>query len=159
MSVLSDVIENFIKSLIIEGQKEVELQRNELAQHFSCAPSQINYVLATRFSLDRGYAVQSRRGGGGYIRVIQLDTDGKDFVAGLVKSRIGDQLTQREAHAIVERLEEGGFIDKRESSLIKSSLSDHTLAVPAVVKDVLRARILRMQLTALLCEGENGNDL
>ncbi|MDP2891823.1 MAG: CtsR family transcriptional regulator [Bacillota bacterium] len=153
MSVLSDTIEGFIKSLIMEGQKEIELQRNELAHHFSCAPSQINYVLATRFSLDKGYAVQSRRGGGGYIRVIRLETDGEDFIAGLIRSRIGERITQHEAYAIIGRLVEAGFINEREKCLMKSSVSDNALSVPAVVKDVLRAKIMRTQLTALLCEG------
>ena len=104
MSILSDTIENFIKSLIIEGSREIELQRNELAQHFSCAPSQINYVIATRFTLDRGYAVTSKRGGGGYIRIIQLESGGDDLIQSLVMSRIGNSISQREAFAIIDRL-------------------------------------------------------
>ena len=72
MARLSDIIEDFIKSLLKHSEGELQLQRNELAEHFECAPSQINYVLATRFSLDRGYYIESRRGGGGFIRIVQL---------------------------------------------------------------------------------------
>ncbi len=159
MSILSDTIENFIKSLIIEGSREIELQRNELAQHFACAPSQINYVIATRFTLDRGYAVTSKRGGGGYIRIIQLESDGDDYIQNLVKERIGNSIAQREAFAIIDRLYENDHIDLRERCLMRSAVSDNALAVPAVVKDALRARILRMQLTALLCEGGEEDEL
>ena len=68
---LSDSIEQFIKDLLNEEATEVELKRNELAEYFGCAPSQINYVLATRFSPDHGYLTESRRGGGGYIRIVR----------------------------------------------------------------------------------------
>ena len=69
MARLSDMIEDFINALLNESDGQLELQRNELADYFECAPSQINYVLATRFSVDRGYYIESRRGGGGYIRL------------------------------------------------------------------------------------------
>ena len=71
MAQLSDTIERFIKDLMSEDA-HVELRRNELAQHFGCAPSQINYVLATRFSVDHGYLIESRRGGGGYVRIVRM---------------------------------------------------------------------------------------
>lgn len=71
MAQLSDSIEQFIKDLM-EEDRQIDLKRNELAQHFGCAPSQINYVLATRFSIDHGYVIESRRGGGGYVRIIRI---------------------------------------------------------------------------------------
>ena len=71
MAQLSDSIERFIKELMDEGT-QIEVRRNELAQHFGCAPSQINYVLATRFSVDHGYIIESRRGGGGYVRIVRM---------------------------------------------------------------------------------------
>ena len=64
---LSDSIERFIKTLLEQEETEIELKRNELAEYFGCAPSQINYVLATRFTPDHGYVIESQRGGGGYI--------------------------------------------------------------------------------------------
>ena len=75
MRLLSDSIEDFIKALMEDEQDQqqaIELRRNELAEHFQCAPSQINYVLATRFTPDHGYVIESRRGGGGYIRILRL---------------------------------------------------------------------------------------
>ena len=71
MAILSDSIEQFIKSLLEEYDEMIELQRNELANYFSCAPSQINYVLATRFSPEKGYYVESKRGGGGHIKLVR----------------------------------------------------------------------------------------
>ena len=72
---LSDAIEKFIKAMLTQDEQEIELKRNELAQYFNCAPSQINYVLATRFTPDHGYIIESRRGGGGYIRIFRMEHD------------------------------------------------------------------------------------
>ena len=72
---LSDAIEQFIKTMLTQEAPEVELKRNELAEYFNCAPSQINYVLATRFTPDHGYIIESRRGGGGYIRIFRMAQD------------------------------------------------------------------------------------
>ena len=74
MAQLSDAIEQFIKELM-DQEAQIELRRNELAHHFGCAPSQINYVLATRFTPDHGYIIESRRGGGGYIRIFRMAQD------------------------------------------------------------------------------------
>ena len=80
MAQLSDSIEQFIKELMSDDA-HIELRRNELAQHFGCAPSQINYVLATRFSVDHGYIIESRRGGGGYVRIVRMQNRGeKNFL-------------------------------------------------------------------------------
>ena len=76
MRLLSDCIEDFIKTLMEDETHEIELRRNELAEHFQCAPSQINYVLATRFSVDHGYIIESRRGGGGFVRIVRIQTGG-----------------------------------------------------------------------------------
>ena len=80
MSQLSDTIERFIMELMAEDG-EAELQRNKLASQFQCAPSQINYVISTRFTSQQGYVVESRRGGGGYIRIIRLDDSDRDLMA------------------------------------------------------------------------------
>ena len=77
---LSDSIESFIKTLLSDESSEVELKRNELAEYFGCAPSQINYVLATRFSPDHGYVTESRRGGGGYIRIVRVVQSGSQRI-------------------------------------------------------------------------------
>ena len=86
MAQLSDSIERFIKELMEEGS-QIEVRRNELAQHFGCAPSQINYVLATRFSVDHGYIIESRRGGGGYVRIVRMRERGEGNLCLLYTSR------------------------------------------------------------------------
>ena len=138
MSAISDSIEKFILSLL-EEEDTIELQRNELAHYFSCAPSQINYVLATRFNLDRGYAIESRRGGGGYIRVVKVNTDKNNFLYQLVKA--DDLIHQLFAHNI---------ISKDEGRIMLASISDDALAVPLNIKNILRADILKQELIAIL---------
>ena len=85
MARISDTIEEFLKLLLEESGGKLEIQRNELADYFECAPSQINYVLATRFSLESGYYIESRRGGGGYIRIIYLDINDDDYLYRLIR--------------------------------------------------------------------------
>ena len=94
---LSDSIETFIKALLAEDEQSVELKRNELAEYFGCAPSQINYVLATRFTLDDGYVIESRRGGGGYIRIVRVMSSDHQQLMYLINERIGQSITEAEA--------------------------------------------------------------
>ena len=150
MSALSDSIEEFIKALMSETDGHVDLRRNELATYFSCAPSQINYVLATRFSIDRGYIIESRRGGGGYIRVVKMDANPDDLILNLVTQRIEDQLTQTQAHNIVLSLLERGMVSPKEAQLMIAACSDKALAIPAMMKDKIRAQLLKTMLIALL---------
>jgi len=152
VSLLSDTIEQFIKSMLSEYEGTVEIQRNELAQHFHCAPSQINYVLATRFNLDKGYIIESRKGGGGYIRVIRVNIDEEDTLLDLVTRRIGSQISQKDAMNIVERLNEVGIITFKEAQIMKSALSDETYMLPLAIKDNLRANILKKMIISLIKE-------
>lgn len=151
MSLLSNTIEQFIKSMLSEYQGTVEIQRNELAQHFHCAPSQINYVLATRFNLDKGYIIESRKGGGGYIRVMRVDIE-ENFLLDLVTQRIGAELSHKDALNIIERLNEIDIVTSREAQIMKSALSDGSIVVPLAVKDRLRANILKSMLISLIKE-------
>ena len=91
MAQLSDSIEQFIKELMDEGS-QIEVRRNELAQHFGCAPSQINYVLATRFSVDHGYIIESRRGGGGYVRIVRMRERGEGNLLNMLLKRVGNSI-------------------------------------------------------------------
>ena len=153
MAILSDNIEQFIKSMIGEYEGMIELQRNELADYFSCAPSQINYVLATRFSPEKGYIIESRRGGGGYIKVIKITRDRSDDLMSAITVRLASgEISQRDAFIMIESLEANGHISAKEQSLMKAAVSDKALAIPLSVKDRIRASVLREMLTALLKE-------
>lgn len=151
MSVLSDSIELFIKEMM-EQSNEVALQRNELAQYFACAPSQINYVLATRFTPDRGYIIVSRRGGGGYIRVMRVDMTRNAILNDLISNRIGTQLTKREAEGIIARLESEDIINHREALLLITATGD--LGLPAAgLQERARATIMKNIIMTLISEG------
>lgn len=150
MSALSDIIEEFIKGMMTDEDGRVELQRNELAAHFRCAPSQINYVLATRFSLDRGYMIESRKGGGGYIRVIRVSIKPEDYIAYLVTERIGDELTAQEAEGIIKTLEERELVTGREAAIISAALRDKSGVMDAGDRNRARASMLRAMLTAIV---------
>lgn len=152
MSILSDTIEDFIKNLIGEYEGRIELQRNELAQHFNCAPSQINYVLATRFTPDRGYIIESRRGGGGYIRVVRLNIDESSQLLELVTERIGDTISERDAMDVISRLVDNDVVTEKEGALMGAAVSDKALAIPAMIKDHLRANIMKQLILTLLSQ-------
>lgn len=149
MSILSDHIEAFIKSMLTEYEGSVEIQRNELAQYFKCAPSQINYVLATRFNIDQGYIIESKRGGGGCIRLIPIEAD-DDYLLKLVTVRISEEITLRDAEALIEGLNNANTIGIKESEIMKAAVSNKSLNVPAMVKDRVRASILKEMIISIM---------
>lgn len=143
MSILSDHIEQFIKELLDEDGT-TDLQRNELAHQFNCAPSQINYVLTTRFSPSRGYVTESRRGGGGYIRIVRLDMDRTDYITELIESQLAGGINARQAKEIVEGLYQTGFIGSGVKEIILAAISDRALPLEDDrTKNEVRASILR----------------
>ena len=136
MAVLSDSIEEFIKSMMDEYEGILELQRNEMAQYFSCAPSQINYVLATRFSPERGYIIESRRGGGGFIKVTRIDSanDRIEIIANIISNKLAQgSVSQREAASILHDLHAIGLISDRERDIMLGAVSDRAMAIPATI--------------------------
>lgn len=146
MSTLADHIEAYIKKLLKNSQtNSIELSRAQLANDFACVPSQINYVLATRFTLERGYIVESRRGGGGYIRVgyVQVD-DACAYAVKLLKS-IGPRLAESQMENILARLMDLGIISARESRLIRGIVQQEVGSI-GEGKDVLRASLVRALL-------------
>lgn len=155
---LSDSIEQFIKAMIDDGESRVDLQRNELASYFSCAPSQINYVLATRFTLDKGYYIESRRGGGGYIRIVRVDVDEADYLLHLITSRIGGAISENQVRQILDCLRERDIITEREKYMMCAALSDRAIAVPMQIKDRIRANLFRSMLTAIVSSDEEGDN-
>lgn len=150
MARLSDIIEEFIKALLTESEGELELKRNELADYFDCAPSQINYVLATRFSLNQGYYIESRRGGGGFIKIVQLDMDKDDYLLFLITEGIGSRISEQDAGQFVERMRCQEFITDREARMMRAAISDKAIAIPSSIRDNLRASILKEMITAVM---------
>ena len=148
---LSDSIEQFIKELLNEESTEVELKRNELAEYFGCAPSQINYVLATRFSPDHGYLTESRRGGGGYIRIVRVVQAGSQRLMYLVNDRIGDSLEEEECIRLISQLKEQRIVTADEAALMASSISSRALAVPVpdALKNAMRAKMMNSMLMTI----------
>ena len=148
---LSDSIEHFIKELLNEEATEVELKRNELAEYFGCAPSQINYVLATRFSPDHGYLTESRRGGGGYIRIVRVVQSGSQRLMYLVNDRIGDSIGEEECLRLISQLKEQRIVTADEAALMASAVSTRALSVPVpdVLKDAMRAKMMKSMLMTI----------
>lgn len=145
MAQLSDAIEKFIKELMDEGT-QVEVRRNELAQHFGCAPSQINYVLATRFSVDHGYVIESRRGGGGYVRIVRIHQSPDGNLLGLLLNRVGNEIDEESAAAIIAHLLDCKMVTVDEAQLMRAAVAQNALALPVSAKNVLRASVLRNML-------------
>lgn len=149
MANLTDFIERYLKQLLSQ-QSTVEIQRSELSNRFGCAPSQINYVLATRFTPERGYLVESRRGGGGFIRVIRLSLDPDEDLYALVLGAIGTQITQEEALGHIHRLRREELITEREAALMRAAVLRETISLGVPLRDTIRANLLRAMITAIL---------
>lgn len=147
---LSDIIEEWIKQTIDEEEdKYVDLQRNELANKFNCVPSQINYVISTRFNTQNGYYVESRRGGGGYIRIRKIDYSKSKYIMHIVNS-IGDILTNQEATIFINNLYDNGFLTENEIKLLKVATNDKVLQLSFDIKDRVRANIFKNMLINLI---------
>ncbi|MGE5558617.1 MAG: CtsR family transcriptional regulator [Bacillota bacterium] len=142
MSTLSDLIEQYIYDLMVRARQDmVELQRKELADLFKCAPSQINYVLETRFSVEHGYLVQSRRGGGGYIRIIRMASSPKPADNSAI--RIGDRIEEVELEEILHRLEAQGAISSVTMALLRSVIKETIFSLSPREAEKARAALLK----------------
>ncbi|MBY6270678.1 MAG: CtsR family transcriptional regulator [Caldibacillus debilis] len=150
---ISDIIEEYIKSVLERNNAEiVEIKRSEIASKFQCVPSQINYVINTRFTIERGYLVESKRGGGGYIRIIKVKPHTEYQLLEQLLSIIGDELSQSSASAIIERLMEEKIITEREGKIMSSVVDRSVIYLELPERDRMRARLLKAMLTALMYE-------
>ena len=150
---ISDIIERFILEQMQE-ENVLNLSRNELASFFNCAPSQINYVLSTRFTNPRGFIVESRRGGGGYVKVIRLSSENGDYIQTLISEMLSDEIDFTTAKQICDNLLDRGIINKGECDVIISAISNNALINPIKLEDKLRANILRNILINIIKEEE-----
>ncbi|MBZ2175199.1 CtsR family transcriptional regulator [Schnuerera sp. xch1] len=148
---ISNVIERFIKEMLEEAENGiVEIGRNEMAQRFGCAPSQINYVLTTRFTPYKGYYIESRRGGGGYIKIMKVKIEGDPHIENLIRNVVGDSITKNKAYHIIETLREEKAITEREESIMKASIEDTALSAITKNRNRVRADILKNMFLILL---------
>lgn len=149
---ISDIIEEYLKQILGESS-QIEIRRSEIANHFDVVPSQINYVIKTRFTIQHGYLVQSKRGGGGYIRIERVNLlDNVDVLNSLIQA-IGDSISERDTYDIVRTLYDEKLLTRREGDLMLVALSKQTLNVnDCNVEARLRARILISMLNRLRYE-------
>lgn len=154
MAALCDSIEQFILKMLDEFGDSIELQRNDMADYFRCAPSQITYVITTRFSPERGYITESRRGGGGCVKINKIDPNSSGQLLEIIKEKLTDgNIGEKDALSIISGLLTTGIIEKRESELMRAAVSDRAVNVPAM-RDNVRANILKEMLIALLSKEE-----
>ncbi len=144
---ISDIIEEFIKDLFDE-EDSIEIQRNELAEQFNCVPSQINYVIATRFKPSQGYYVESRRGGGGHITIKKVNNTKSDYLLHIINN-IGSEITSNEVDILISDFLTYDILSAKEAKLLKVATSDNVLQLDKDNKDKVRARIFKNMLLNL----------
>ena len=144
---ISDLIAEFLQSSLDTSENGVlEVQRSDLAQRFNCVPSQINYVMSTRFSPERGYIVESRRGGNGYIRITRVQVDRQTLMMHVINS-LGGQVDLASVRAILSNLVQAGALEQHIAQTLLAAVGDTALAaVPRQQRDQVRADILRQAL-------------
>lgn len=147
---ISDLIAGFINEMLGDMGGTAELQRSELANRFNCVPSQINYVISTRFSPEHGYIVESRRGGGGYIRITRVRTDPKLLMMHTVNA-VGDSIDLKTTQAMVSNLLNEGIINESIARIILSAVGANALrGLEPIVRDKVRANIFKQILINIL---------
>lgn len=148
MSLSNSIAQMIIQML--EEENEIEIQRNTFAQQVGCVPSQINYVLASRFTPENGYIIQSRRGGGGYIKIAKVQYDKSELLPSIFEA-IGSQLDEIKAKAYVLSLLEHGAISQSEAKLFLSATAQTNFkSISSELKDHIRANIFKQMLLALM---------
>lgn len=148
---LADRIEEYLKWLLSSNPEGIiEVQRQELAKVFACVPSQITYVLGTRFTVERGYLVESRRGGGGYVRIMRLPLKDRRQFKEWVQDAVSEYVSQDVGEEVINRLYQEGFLTSREKMLLEAVINRHALPIELPQRDRVRSAILRAVLLTLL---------
>lgn len=145
---MSDIIEAYLKQALSE-QEQVEIRRSEIASRFDCVPSQINYVINTRFTVQQGYLVESKRGGGGYIRIMKVKMLEESDILDRMIDLIGDRIDEKDSLAIVQTLYDEEVLSRRELKLMLVAMEKTLYTGKATVDNLIRANILKSMLSAL----------
>lgn len=147
---ISDLVAQYIKNILEQQDGEAEIKRNELATTLGCVPSQINYVITSRFTPEQGYIVESRRGGGGYIRITRINTTRGGAIMHIVNS-IGAALDKATAEIMLDNMHTRGIIDTRTAKLMAAAVGERAyLSVPQQYRDSIRATVFKNMLLTLL---------
>lgn len=147
---ISDIIESYLKNVLeLNGSEIVEIKRSEIADKFQCVPSQINYVINTRFTIERGYVVESKRGGGGYIRIIKVRPHDRAHLINQLIILVNSRISQSSAADVIFRLVEEDVISKREAKIMLSVMDRSVIYIDLPERDQLRARMLNAMLVSL----------
>lgn len=150
MANISDQIEKFIIATLGDNDS-IDITRNSLAEYFSCVPSQINYVLETRFTVDRGFVVESKRGGGGFVKISKIKTnDSNSYLTSLFVDSVGDELSEKRFSQILDKLVMENILSDKERILIEASLSDDSLSMPFTIRDKVRAKAFKNVIMKLM---------
>ncbi|MGE7695448.1 CtsR family transcriptional regulator [Lysinibacillus sp. NPDC094177] len=150
---ISDIIEGYLKQVLeLGGEGHIEIKRSEIADKFQCVPSQINYVINTRFTAERGYLVESKRGGGGYIRILRVRANSQIDLIDDVLRQIEGGASQTMAEDLVYRLIDEQVISKREAKIMLAAVDRSTIDLQLPLRDKIRAKILRAMLTTIKYE-------
>ncbi|WP_100405963.1 CtsR family transcriptional regulator [Bacillus solitudinis] len=150
MKNISDIIENYLKANLLNSDEDLlEIKRSELAKQFQCVPSQINYVISTRFTVEKGYIVESKRGGGGYIRIIKVKPHDSLALFNQMIKIVGRGIDQNTAENVIIRLHDEEVISKREASLMLSVINRSLYQTNIPQRDEIRANILKAMLETL----------
>lgn len=148
---MSDIIEAYLKK-VLQQQEQVEIRRSEIANLFNCVPSQINYVINTRFTIQQGYLVESKRGGGGYIRIIKVQLLDESEILDRMIEIIGRIISERDAQAVIQNLYEDEIISKREAKLMLVAIDKSLYTGDPTTDSHLRANLLKTMLANLRYE-------
>ena len=149
---LTDSIARMIEEMLNQSNGILELQRNEMASRLGCVPSQISYVISSRFTPERGYVIESRRGGGGCIRIIRKQMGQNEYLMHFFHA-IGDEIDEKEANAYLQNLADYGLLSEQALRVCCAALSEQALApVPPAHRNAVRARIFRQMVLSLMSE-------
>ena len=147
---LADYIAQMIEEMLNEGNGTLELQRNEMANRLGCVPSQISYVISSRFTPERGYMIESRRGGGGCIRIIRKQISRDEYMMHFFCA-VGDSIEESETEAYLQNLYGNGLISSREYQIVRAATSNASLSgVPPEKRNSVRAALFKQILLSLM---------
>lgn len=148
---ISEIIENHLKQILEESKNGyIVIQRSELADKFQCVPSQINYVINTRFTVEKGYLVESKRGGGGFIRIQKVQLINNQEFMQMILDMIEEEISQATSEDIIDRLLEVGIVTEREARIMKSVIQRNILSFQIQIRDQLRSKLLKAMIISLM---------